>query len=118
MCKGILHNAHGEYINGATDACFANREPHIVLSFQATPLPPALPHSQEMEEFIAWADAIVTEISDRGLATDWRYLSFTRPEECGDTVRFFGEEGTQRLMALKKTFDGGNIFVQAYPNLA
>ncbi|KAF7534063.1 hypothetical protein G7Z17_g13423 [Cylindrodendrum hubeiense] len=113
----ISHHAHGAAIKPSPESCFVNRMPHIVLGFGAAPPPPHGPRSPEMDAARAYSNDLATKIKERGMALDSAYMNFSPPEEC-DTELFYGKETMERLKALKRRYDGANIFFKAYPPLA
>ncbi|KAI5458821.1 hypothetical protein BGZ63DRAFT_407204 [Mariannaea sp. PMI_226] len=112
----ISHHAHGAAIKPDPTSCFPIRTPHIVLGIGAAPPPPHGEGSQQMDEARAYSDTLATTIKEKGLALDRAYMNFSPPEE-HDTALFYGTEATERLRALKKKYDGENLFLKAYPPL-
>lgn len=112
----ISHHAHGAAIKPDQESCFVNRTPHIVFGIGAAPPPPHGSGSQEMDAARTYSDNMATAIKERGLALDSAYMNFSPPEEC-DTELFYGKGTTERLKALKRKYDGENIFFKAYPPL-
>jgi FAD/FMN-containing dehydrogenase len=102
-CVVIGHYAHGVAVHPDPNSSFPNRKRHIVLGLQEVP-------------GAGWIDPLVESIVENGLALEKGYTSFNGPEE-SNTVNFFGTETTERLKAIKKRYDGGTIFSQAYPKL-
>lgn len=112
----IIHNCHGEALKENTKSVFANRSPHLVMGIggltpRGTPL-----DSTDMKLAIEWANAIANEITKQGLASSKGYGNFTLDADM-DTVRFFGQEATGRLQAVKRKYDPENFFFRGYPRI-
>jgi len=116
-CSIIIHTAHGACVTPNTDACFANRTPHVVLGISGALAPGASASGPEMGTVTRWADTVAGCISERRLAQERLYSSFTGPAERVDTTAFFGKYTTERLRQLKRKYDGANLFACAYPDL-
>ncbi|KAB5531351.1 putative oxidoreductase [Coniochaeta sp. 2T2.1] len=117
FCTIVIHNAHGAAIKPNPESCFANRVPHIVLGVGGGLKPGISPSNPDKQTVVQWADGVGAAITDAGLAHDMGYMNFTPPEEC-DTDKFYGVKAAEALRALKKKYDGGNLFALAYPSLA
>jgi hypothetical protein len=99
---------HGNITKPNPGACFANtmRKPHILLHINAST------DDEHMHEAREWPEGIVRELKEAGEVLGGGYVNFMGLEE--GTSECFGDNW-DKMKALKKKVDGGNLFKFAQP---
>lgn len=97
----IAHIGHGKSTQPNPDSSFATREPHVLFHINACD------ELDRMEEANAWVDGLMKELNATGQALKPVYVSFMGKDE--NPRDSFGSNW-DRLQALKKLMDPGNVF--------
>ncbi len=109
----VIHACHGAATRPRLDACFFNRQPHLLLGISGaadTGDPEAALLAEE------WAVGLHEAISGAGLTMWSEYINFSPPQK-NSGLKFYGEEGAGRMRELKLILDPGAVFAKSTPDL-
>ncbi|KAL0934603.1 6-hydroxy-d-nicotine oxidase [Colletotrichum truncatum] len=111
----VIHSFHGRALQENPAACYPLRNRHHILNPVAS-LPDPSAYPADFEECKQWADGLIGEVANRGLALPYGNRNLS-PETDMNWVATYGEETLARLKEIKNKFDPDNVYRTGYPRL-